>query len=36
MTHLNAAAFHAVVIPEIPKNDAGKTLYTVLNQYAAG
>ena len=36
MTHLNPAAFQTVVIPEIPKNDSGKTLYTELNKYANG
>lgn len=32
-TRLNPAAFHTVVIDEIPKNDAGKTLYKELEQY---
>lgn len=32
-TGLNSAAFKAVVIDEIPKNDAGKTLYKELAQY---
>lgn len=32
-TRLNPAAFHVVTIPEIPKNDAGKTLYTELAKY---
>lgn len=32
-TGLNPAAFRAVVINEIPKNDAGKTLYKELAKY---
>lgn len=32
-TGLNPAAFLARAIPEIPKNDAGKTLYKELEQY---
>lgn len=32
-TGLNPVAFHAKVIPEIPHNDAGKTLYKELEQY---
>ncbi len=32
-TKLNPAAFKAVVLPEIPKNDAGKTLYSELAKY---
>lgn len=32
-TRLNPAAFKAVVIDEIPKNDAGKTLYKELAKY---
>ncbi|MCM1560740.1 MAG: AMP-binding protein [Butyrivibrio sp.] len=32
-TGLNSAAFKTVVIDEIPKNDAGKTLYKELPQY---
>ena len=32
-TKLNPAAFKAVVIDEIPKNDSGKTLYKELEQY---
>ena len=30
-THLNFTAFHVKYLPEIPKNDAGKTLYAELN-----
>jgi hypothetical protein len=29
-THLNLSAFEARYIPEIPKNEAGKTLYKEL------
>lgn len=32
-TKLNANAFKIIVIEEIPKNDAGKILYSQLNQY---
>ena len=32
-TGINPAAFRAVVIDEIPKNDAGKTLYRELEKY---
>lgn len=32
-TGLNPAAFKAVVISEVPKNDAGKTLYKELEKY---
>ncbi len=32
-TGLNHAAFTAVAVPEIPKNDAGKILYTELEKY---
>lgn len=32
-TKLNPAAFKAVVLDEIPKNDAGKTLYSELTKY---
>lgn len=32
-TGLNPAAFKTVVIDEIPKNDAGKTLFTELRKY---
>ena len=32
-TGLNPAAFKAVVLEEIPKNDAGKTLYKELEPY---
>lgn len=32
-TRLNAAAFKVIVIDEIPKNDAGKTLYKELTKY---
>ena len=32
-TKLNPAAFRTVVIDEIPKNDAGKTLYKELTVY---
>lgn len=32
-TGLNHAAFHVVVIGDIPKNDSGKTLYTELAKY---
>ena len=32
-TKLNPAAFKAVVLEEIPKNDAGKTLYSELTKY---
>lgn len=32
-TRLNPAAFQAIVIDEIPKNDAGKTLYKELVKY---
>lgn len=32
-TGLNHVAFQAVVIPEIPKNDSGKTLYKELAKY---
>ncbi len=32
-TKLNPAAFQAIVIDEIPKNDAGKTLYKELAKY---
>ena len=34
-TKLNPAAFKTIVIDEIPKNDAGKTLYTELTKYYA-
>ena len=32
-TGINAVAFKTVVIDEIPKNDAGKTLYKELAKY---
>lgn len=32
-TRLNAAAFKVVVVPHIPKNDAGKILYKELEQF---
>ncbi len=32
-TKLNPAAFKAVVLPQIPKNEAGKTLYKELEKY---
>ena len=32
-TKLNPAAFRVKVIPEIPKNEAGKTLYSELEKY---
>lgn len=32
-TKLNPAAFNVIVIDEIPKNDAGKTLYKELSRY---
>lgn len=32
-TKLNPAAFQAIVIDEIPKNDSGKTLYKELTKY---
>ena len=32
-TKLNPAAFKAVTLDEIPKNDAGKTLYSELAKY---
>ena len=35
-TKLNPAAFNILVIDEIPKNDAGKTLYKELAKYYAG
>ncbi|MCR4716186.1 MAG: AMP-binding protein [Lachnospiraceae bacterium] len=35
-TKLNPTAFKTIVIDEIPKNDAGKTLYKELTQYYAG
>lgn len=35
MTKLNPAAFKTIVISEIPKNDAGKTLYKELAKYYA-
>lgn len=31
-THLNFTAFHVKYLPQIPKNDAGKTLYAELNE----
>ena len=34
-TKLNPAAFHTVVIDEIPKNESGKTLYKELAKYYA-
>lgn len=34
-TKLNPAAFNTIVIDEIPKNDAGKTLYKELTKYYA-
>ena len=34
-TKLNTAAFKTIVIDEIPKNDAGKTLYKELTKYYA-
>ena len=34
-TKLNPAAFRTIVIDEIPKNDAGKTLYKELTKYYA-
>lgn len=30
-THLNFTAFHVEYLAEIPKNDAGKTLYAELD-----
>ena len=35
-TKLNPAAFKILTIPEIPKNDAGKTLYKELTKYYEG
>lgn len=35
-TGLNPVAFKAIEIPEIPKNDAGKTLYKELAKYYQG
>jgi translation initiation factor 2B subunit (eIF-2B alpha/beta/delta family) len=32
-TRLNPAAFKVIVIDDIPKNDAGKTLYKELSKY---
>lgn len=32
-TKLNSAAIEAIVIDEIPKNDAGKLLYVELEKY---
>ena len=32
-TGLNSAAFKMIVLEEIPKNDAGKTLYQELDRY---
>lgn len=32
-TKLNPAAFQTIVLPEIPKNDSGKTLYKELAKY---
>jgi acyl-coenzyme A synthetase/AMP-(fatty) acid ligase len=32
-TGLNIVAFKVVTIPTIPKNESGKTIYTILNQY---
>ena len=32
-TKLNPAAFHIMVIQDIPKNGAGKILYSELNKY---
>ena len=32
-TKLNPDAFKTIVIPEIPKNDSGKTLYKELAKY---
>jgi acyl-coenzyme A synthetase/AMP-(fatty) acid ligase len=32
-TGLNSAAFKTIIIDEIPKNDAGKTLYRKLEKY---
>ncbi len=34
-TKLNQAAFKVIVIDEIPKNEAGKTMYTELTKYYA-
>lgn len=31
--HLHPSAFHFVTLPEIPRNDAGKTLYSALTPY---
>ncbi|MEG2522327.1 MAG: AMP-binding protein [Lachnospiraceae bacterium] len=35
-TGINMIAFKIVVVDEIPKNDAGKTLYREMNQYIEG
>jgi len=32
-TKLNPAAFHVEYLPDIPKNDSGKTRYAALRQY---
>ena len=32
-TGINPVAFHSMVLAEIPKNDAGKTLYQALERY---
>jgi acyl-CoA synthetase (AMP-forming)/AMP-acid ligase II len=32
-TGLNIVAFKVVAIPTIPKNESGKTIYTILNKY---
>ena len=34
-TGLNVAGFFPVTVPEIPKNEAGKTLYKELEKYDA-
>lgn len=31
--HLNSGAFHMIALSEIPRNDAGKTLYSALTSY---
>jgi hypothetical protein len=35
-TKLNPSAFQTIVIDQIPKNDAGKTLYKELAKYYEG
>jgi len=33
LSHLHASAFHTIILADIPKNPAGKTLYHRLKEH---